>query len=154
VTELAGVSAFGLGYAHSCARHATGTACWGAGDVGQLGEGDTVSRAAPAPVSLADVVQIDGGEQHTCARRANGEVWCWGWDRYKQVGGGGDRSEPARMALDGAARDLAVGGQHTCAVLDDGRVFCWGRNIQGQLGSWEAGSESAAPVEVEGLLAL
>jgi alpha-tubulin suppressor-like RCC1 family protein len=153
VTGLAGVSAFGLGYAHSCARHAAGTACWGAGDVGQLGDGETVSRSTPSPVSLADVVQIDGGEQHTCARRAGGEVWCWGRDRYQQIGGGGDRSEPRRIALDGPARDLAVGGQHNCAVLDDGRVFCWGRNIQAQLGSWEAGSESAAPVEVEGLLA-
>jgi alpha-tubulin suppressor-like RCC1 family protein len=76
-----------------------------------------------------------------------------GRDRYQQIGGGGDRSEPRRIALDGPARDLAVGGQHNCAVLDDGRVFCWGRNIQAQLGSWEAGSESAAPVEVEGLLA-
>ncbi|MFH1029045.1 MAG: RCC1 domain-containing protein, partial [Pseudomonadota bacterium] len=37
---------------------------------------------------LTDVIQMTAGFNHTCALKADGTVWCWGDNRYGQLGGG------------------------------------------------------------------
>jgi len=86
------------GYAHTCARRASGAvACWGNNYGGQLGDGTTTDRSTPAAVSgLTDAVELATGGFHTCARRASGAVACWGLNYSGQLGDGTttDRSTP------------------------------------------------------------
>ena len=69
-----------VGGAHACALLRDGTvACWGDNTYGQLGDGTTRSRSAPAVVpALRDVSEVRAARRHTCARLRTGEVRCWG----------------------------------------------------------------------------
>lgn len=65
---------------HACARLASGAVhCWGRGDHGQLGDGKTEDRAAPAPVvGIAKATRIAAGAETTCAIAQGGRLFCWG----------------------------------------------------------------------------
>ena len=78
---------------------------------------------------------LAAGAMHTCALR-DGAVWCWGSDRYGQLGdcGAVDRFEARAVEGLTSVRALAAGGRHTCALRDDDTVWCWGANELGQLG--------------------
>lgn len=88
---------FGGGY-FRCFRRAGGTVeCSGINDLGQLGDGTigyatgvNTFRATFAPViGLTDAVQISVGTgNHACARRATGNVVCWGGGSYGALGNG------------------------------------------------------------------
>ncbi|MET8148322.1 hypothetical protein ACIBSW_27155 [Actinoplanes sp. NPDC049668] len=131
------------GARHSCAVDDEGVAwCWGDGSHGQLGAPGLTGSALPVRVSARTgmrdpVVGISAGRDTTCATTAVGAAYCWGSDAYGQLGpaGRGDRDEPAvvpaRGALRGKIREIAVGGTHTCAVDTDGRAFCWGSRALG-----------------------
>jgi alpha-tubulin suppressor-like RCC1 family protein len=119
--------------------------CWGANDRGQLGRGGAPEdrAATPGPVrQLRGVAAVHAGAQHTCARLASGPVFCWGGNRFGQVGDGTHADAPAPAATGVAAAELAAGETHTCARHRGGAVACWGRNDRGQLGdgrvAWRA----------------
>ncbi len=111
---------------------------------GFCGEGGVCARAA--------VAQVVVGEAHTCARRNDGAVLCWGSNASGQLGDGTlvNRSAPVTVTGAGAAVELAAGGSHTCARRNDGTVVCWGRNAQGQLGDATTTSRST-PTLVPGV---
>ena len=149
VSGLTDVVSLSAGSRFTCASRANGTAwCWGVNTYGQLGDGTTMRRTLPTQVStLANVATISAGFSslygHVCAVTTTGEAWCWGDNRYGQVGDGttmNTRLTPVRVLTDVSA--VAVGGgDHTCAVLTDAGVRCWGHNTNGQLGN---GSEMSA----------
>jgi alpha-tubulin suppressor-like RCC1 family protein len=92
------------GGAHSCARRRNGlVVCSGLGFSGQLGNGESglgvESRTPVAVMNLTDVVAIALGGSHSCARRRDGAVLCWGSNPEGQVGDGStvDRSTPVRV---------------------------------------------------------
>jgi alpha-tubulin suppressor-like RCC1 family protein len=79
-------------------------------------------------------VQIVAGAFHTCARKDDGTVWCWGHNEYGQLGDGttADSVVPVEVtALGSAAVEIAAGADHTCARTVDGALWCWGWNKQG-----------------------
>lgn len=92
---------------------------------------------------------------HACARRTNGEVWCWGDDgcdaqpiRLPGPINACDRhraEHPEQVLLPGPATDIAVAPHHACAVTEDGSVYCWGSNFWGALGDGTR-IDSAIPV--------
>ena len=43
---------------------------------------------------LETVVEVSAGGRHACARRANGQVLCWGENTYAQLGNGSGRYDP------------------------------------------------------------
>jgi alpha-tubulin suppressor-like RCC1 family protein len=147
---LAGVAQVAAGDMHSCARKQDGTVrCWGDNFYGQLGDGTGVDSTRPVEVDdtagvgrLRGVVQIASEYSHSCARRADGSVRCWGWNRYGQLGDGTteDRFRPVVVANGagtgpiGSVAQLAAGLGHTCALRTDRTVRCWGWNAYGQLG--------------------
>ena len=89
------------------------------------------------------IAEVSGGGRHTCARKQDGTVWCWG----------GFGVSPVPMPVTGLgnrARQLSAGGAHTCAVLEDATLWCWGSNSDGQLGDG-TGIDSGVPVQVAAL---
>ena len=59
--------------------------CWGEGDYGQLGRGDTTNindASNVTPIDLGDgfvVKQIAAGGDHYCAVSVEGRAKCWGY---------------------------------------------------------------------------
>lgn len=138
---------------HVCARMSDGTAwCWGMNTHNQLGAGQPVNVAATAPVQVVgtsgpvtDLVEVRAGSFHTCGRRADGTVVCWGNNSEGQLGGGLALTvvspDPVVVAtsagpLTGVTR-LAVGFYHNCVGVgpQPEAVYCWGANARYQLGA-------------------
>ncbi len=142
-----------VGNVHACALLQGGTArCWGDNANGQLGTGTSGSAtSSPTPVDvtgLNDAVELvvapGSDHSHSCARRGDGAVLCWGRNYSGQIGNGQHggtggqwihASTPTLVAgLGGAAQQVVVGSQFSCALRDDGRVLCWGDDSDGVIG--------------------
>ena len=77
------------------------------------------------------------GDYHSCAIGIDGTAWCWGDNRFGQLGAPGNREHPVPVlvpAVDKAV-ELAAGYAHTCALTSYGAVLCWGYNRHGQAGA-------------------
>ncbi|HSE28694.1 MAG TPA: hypothetical protein VLA95_10735 [Gemmatimonadales bacterium] len=141
------------GYAHSCAIATSGAAyCWGLNGGGQLGDGSTTRRTAPAAVAGGLLfVRISAGLEHTCALTAAGEIYCWGDNTWGQLGDGGtgDQSAPVLVQAPGGAAFawVSAGENHSCGVTTAGVAYCWGDNHYGQLGTG-TNESSNVPVKV------
>lgn len=138
------------GQFHTCAVLDTGAVrCWGLGDLGQLGYGNTeIIGDDEVPASAGDVnvggtvVQISANENHTCALLDTGNVRCWGSSSFGQLGYGntetiGDDEVPASAGdvnVGGRVTAISAGANHTCALLDTGSIRCWGQGGFGELG--------------------
>jgi len=166
VTDCAQIAG---GAQHVCAVHGNGTvSCWGSNENGQLGVGSSATLAscaegtgsavpcATAPMlvkGLTDVVEIKAGEQHTCARKSDKTVVCWGLNDKGQLGDGTNTSRATPVAvvgLPGDAVELACGRWFNCVVHPAGTISCWGDNGSGQLGSGNT-KEANRPVQVVGI---
>ena len=128
-----------LGIGHTCARKQDGTLwCWGGNGNGELGDGTTVSKSSPVQVTAlgAAVAGVALGSTHTCARKQNGTLWCWGRNLFGQVGDGTntDKHNPVQVPLLTAVVEVSLGYGHTCARKQDGTLWCWGSS-QGQQNS-------------------
>ncbi|MCC6522924.1 MAG: hypothetical protein IT373_09705 [Polyangiaceae bacterium] len=150
VKGLSGVTSVAAGAEFSCAVTGAGAAmCWGANDVGQLGDGTTTDRHAPVAVTgLSGVQRIGLGDRHGCALVAGGKVYCWGAGENGELGDGQSTSSstPVAVASLGRVRQLSVGADFACVRLEgSGAIACWGANDAGQLGN---GSTDAAPTPV------
>ncbi len=86
------------------------------------------------------VVEIASGTRHTCARRSDGTVACWGNDQRGQLGNGqkgpglnfGTPQEV--LNLPAPATGLGLGWRFSCAGLSPNGVACWGDNEYQQSG--------------------
>jgi alpha-tubulin suppressor-like RCC1 family protein len=142
---------------HACAILDTSEVrCWGANTYGQLGLGDVAIRCDSAAncgdnlpnVNLGgiDAIQVTTGPYHSCALLTNGEVKCWGYNLYGQLGLGDTTNRgnaigtipSANTAIDLGtgltAKEIQSGDHFVCAILNDDTIKCWGRNNYGQLG--------------------
>ena len=151
-------TAVALGGDFSCALLDDGTVkCWGRSEVGQLGQGDTLSRG-DEPNEMGDMlpvvplgankkaVAIAAGQTHVCAILDDATVKCWGENPHGQLGLGdavtrgdtpgqmGDQLPVVQLGAGKKVVQLALGYNHSCALFDDGTVKCWGRSDAGQLG--------------------
>lgn len=138
------------GTLHTCAVLETGSLrCWGDNSSGQLGYGHNESIGDDeTPASAGDVdvggtvLEVVGGDSHTCALLDSGSIRCWGASYYGQLGYGdlltiGDDESPAAagdVPIGGRAIDLAGDDSSTCVVLDTAAVRCWGHGTSGDLG--------------------
>lgn len=119
------------------------------------------------------VVDVVAGPVHACvlvktAATSGGEVYCWGWNDYGQLGQGylnatiGDHynasqatSMPLRVKGLSNATALYAGMVATCAVTASQQVLYWGINYHPQLldNSYIEGSAVIVPAAVRGLCA-
>jgi len=128
-----------LGFSHTCARLSDGTVrCWGRNDDGRLGNGTFTQRSStPVTVSgLTDAVQVVAGGYHSCARRQNGGVVCWGSNLSGQLGNGGTADSAVPVAVSGLSNitTISAGTSHVCAIDAARNVYCWGSANASQLG--------------------
>lgn len=152
------VRALGLdaGLTHACAVTGDGRVyCRGSDAFGQLGVDSVVTFVGPIQpaVGLTDAVEVATGLAHTCARRANGRVACWGFNSNGQLGDGTltDRDVPTEVAGLTDAVAITAGALFTCALRADGRASCWGYNGDGQLGDGTYTDRATPAAVVSGL---
>jgi alpha-tubulin suppressor-like RCC1 family protein len=110
---------------------------------------------ASVDAARPNVLEVVLGEAHTCARKPEGIVKCWGDDVQGQTGTGGVdggilRAPTAVVGVTDAVH-IAAGGKHACAVRQGGKVSCWGYNFDGQLGNGQTNARAASPVDVSSL---
>ncbi len=85
------------GLAHTCGIRTDHTLwCWGNNDYGQLanttntGYKNTTPNPIPIKVTTPAVYQtwlaVDAGMGHTCGIRSDKALWCWGDNKYGQLG--------------------------------------------------------------------
>jgi alpha-tubulin suppressor-like RCC1 family protein len=130
-----------VGQGFACALADDGRVfCWGHADWGGLGDGEISNeRAIARAVSgIDDVTAIAVGNEHACALRSSGEVWCWGANFFGQLGTGAGGTlcvphtdngfcspVPVRSVFPPAV-GIAAGGAASCAWTSEGEVHCVG----------------------------
>lgn len=145
VSGVANAIDLDAGQEHACAVISGGTVkCWGSNTVGQLGLAvdNNAHSTATTVAGLTSVVQISLGYGHSCARRSDATMRCWGNNAAGQVGIGQYGSSITTPTAPSPALanviDIATGASHTCAIIAPiaGRqVWCWGNNPDKQLGN-------------------
>ena len=114
----------------------------------------------PFPLPAGDTfVEITAGDYHTCARRFDGNVYCWGLNNLGQAGVASSRVcsgqncvDRPRLVLSGTMQ-VDAGRDHTCALDTSGTARCWGVGHWGQLGAGVYGDSSATgPQTINGRL--
>jgi alpha-tubulin suppressor-like RCC1 family protein len=129
---------------------------------GTTGDDDDMQQPDPKePIdsSVAQrppVLQVAAGEMHSCAKKPEGTVKCWGDDSQGQTGTGGAVADAGVIvspaAVEGVtdAVDIAAGRSHTCVARKSGKISCWGFNLDGQLGNGGT-DKSSTPVDVQSI---
>lgn len=110
------------GSSHTCAIAPSGRAyCWGANNVGQLGNGTRTSSSVPREVTGGlSFVQLSAGREHSCGIATDGETYCWG-NLYLSAS-----DSPAKVNAPVKFTSLSSGRSQTCALTADGTAYCWG----------------------------
>ncbi len=140
-TDWSGVS---VGFEHVCARRAGRLFCWGAGQLGALGDGqaDAYVHIQEAPTAVlggfSDWTSVSAGDDFTCGRRNAGRLYCWGYGPRGELGSGDRyRIYDVPQEVSGGRTDwtlAAVSAAHSCGVQSNGGLLCWGDDRAGQLG--------------------
>lgn len=130
--------AVSVGSAHRCLidsdQH---VACWGSGNNGALGTGNTASTTAPSslvvqeptntPLTGAHRISVSSTfNTHTCVATSS-DIACWGGNQGGQLGWPPPAGSSAARAIDvgKAVVRLAVGAQFSCSGYSE-QLRCWG----------------------------
>ncbi len=125
------------------------------------GDGEDAFDEQPFPDDAGkeagpNLLEVALGSWHTCARKPDLTVSCWGDDRLGQTGtgapmDGGPVTTPLPVANISDAVGIASGRNHSCAVRVGGSVACWGDNQDGQIGNGLTGTPALVPEGVQGV---
>jgi alpha-tubulin suppressor-like RCC1 family protein len=110
-----------------------------------------------APDTSKCAVEIAAAGDHTCVRKSDYSVWCWGRSYSGDNGIDSTLSElcvagglkyacdkvPVKVMLTVPATGLGIGHGHSCAITGP-TTWCWGQNGGGQFGNG-AGYSSHIP---------
>lgn len=153
-------SKISAGYIFQCALLSDTTLqCWGSGGNGQLGWGTTASSTVPVYVRALDgskfsgATEIASGYQTACALKADGTVWCWGYNGYGCTGNGNTTTPqlaPTQVLNVSSATQISGAQYQFCARISNGTIKCWGYNGNYQLGDGTTNNAST-PVQVAGI---
>lgn len=164
VADIGDAMDISAGSNHTCALRVDRTvSCWGANELGQLGNGSTGifrSESSPMPqqtAGISDADRIAAGGDNSCALHLTGAVSCWGNNNEGQLGNGqiASASTASQKVADiNDATSVAAGTSFTCALRQNASISCWGKNSSGELGIGQTTYEIASsqvPVEVDGI---
>lgn len=147
------VASVAAGGNHACALDQNGRAlCWGADDMGQLGDGGGEQpRTAPAYVAGATTfASLDAGHRSTCGTTGAGEAWCWGALVMQSFGAAPRPLGTVPTRQDGAAGRAWVEFGTLCRLDAAGTARCTGDNLSGNAGDGSDAREHAGWVTVAG----
>lgn len=141
-----------VGRDHACVVLSTGSVyCWGDNALGQIGSAALVVGVTDVwsafPADVSDAQEVSAGVAHTCVRRADDTVECWGDNTDGGCGvGRTDRivRVPESIGLPGVAQ-LALGSRASCARVGT-TVSCWGRQVNNGLANGVTSGNAFAPV--------
>ncbi len=110
------------------------SACSGAASDTSATKDSTALTAVPD--SLPRFIAITAGRQFTCALDEAAQAWCWGSNRFGQLGLGDtlDRFVPTQLQHSVPVMRLVAGEAHACAVDSLAALHCWGDNQEFALG--------------------
>jgi len=152
---------------HTCALLSdTSVKCWGGGEYGALGNGESKDSSLPVSVhksltdesNLVDVASLAVGSRHTCILNTSGRASCWGSNVWGQLGNNplagttafSLKKAPVEVDSDDEFSNIATSSFTTCAILKSTKaVQCWGLNYSGQVGDGTVINRQQ-PVNVEG----
>ena len=149
-------ASLGIGFASTVTASTPAPYAWGWNSKGQLGDGNTINRNTPTPMSMptgVNFTSIAAGTEHACALTPAGDAYCWGDNYYGQLGDGTyiNRNIPAPVTMPAGITftSISAGGYFTCALTNAGAAYCWGSGINGQIGNG-ANFDQVTPVLVSG----
>jgi alpha-tubulin suppressor-like RCC1 family protein len=152
------------GRVQSCGLSLAGLVyCWGFNQEGEVGArippADSVIVVRPRPIDGRSYKSLSVGGLHACAIDISGQMYCWGYNNYGQLGTSAANAIPWTLdntkvrdslgnVLDfyslpvpvqkpagvSSWKSVAAGYRHTCAIANTGTTYCWGENESGQLG--------------------
>ncbi|GIQ86498.1 hypothetical protein KIPB_008367 [Kipferlia bialata] len=126
----------------------------GKNDDGELGIGTTASVSTPQKV-LAEwgptraVVDISSGGFHSLTLLDDGNVYCWGYNAYKDCSSSSTIVLPTPVAQDLSplstqkATQIAAGYSSSYVVDTNGAMYARGQNDLGELGTGSTGTATA-----------
>lgn len=129
---------------HCVALSSAGAAfAWGKNDMGQLGLGDTTTRAGPTAVAALKSKKIASaatGKQHTLWLTHSGEVLAAGNSKLGCVGGGASKKkemETSPIPVPGlpSVESVAAGGAFNLVIDRNGTLYSFGCAEFGVLGN-------------------
>ena len=133
------------GGAHTCAVTTSDRAyCWGLGNFGQLGTGQTSSSFWPRAVAGSlSFRRVTAGSRHTCGETTGNRAYCWGLNGDGQLGK--DTGSETCTDAPCSTRPVAVSGGlyfsqvsagewHTCGRTASAVAYCWGDDLGGEVG--------------------
>ncbi|MEA9357786.1 hypothetical protein SHI21_16260 [Bacteriovorax sp. PP10] len=146
--------------------------CWGAGEEGQLGNGQFETSSIPVAVDTSGVlsgktmVEVYARSENTCAVDSNSIIYCWGNGEYGQLGDGGvldaNRKSSVPVLIDmtllagKTIKQFVNKGPASCVLASDDNAYCWGINLVGTLGEGSGNVDvngnyinSTSPVQVQ-----
>ncbi|KAF6176026.1 hypothetical protein GIB67_032649 [Kingdonia uniflora] len=129
VSSLLGIRIEGVaaGLWHSvCISDGGDVYAFGGNQFGQLGTGDDQAEILPklleAPSMETNNAKIVScGARHSALITDDGKVFCWGWNKYGQLGLGDaiDRNIPSQVSMDGChPKNVACGWWHTLVLAE------------------------------------
>ena len=101
--------------------------------------------------------KVGGGYYFACGVVSNGQLRCWGYNNYGQLGNGSTTTSLVPVVVrgsDGAplsgVSEVAGGTGFVCATKTNGTVWCWGYNGDGRLGIGN-NTDTGIPSQVSGI---
>lgn len=83
---------------------------------------------------LVDIVEVDAGQNHVCARDTAGAVWCFGANNLNQLGDNTTTQRNRAVQIITGAAAVDVGRDTSCVRKTNDELWCWGVNTDGKLG--------------------
>jgi alpha-tubulin suppressor-like RCC1 family protein len=123
---------------------------------------DSPSPCTLVPLPIAAQVQMSAvsvGDSVACGIAAGGRLYCWGDQKYGEVGNGisKDGTSALPMPVTGPLvtaatfTQISAGGAHACGIITSGEAFCWGKDAALQLGGGDSLKvHSSTPIPVMG----
>ena len=156
-------SSISVGGEHTCALSKNSFVyCWGSNHFGNLGNKSKQDSGFPfaikAPKNGKPLIfaSIETGEEHTCGIASNHQTYCWGFNKFGELGNNSDKQSFMPVAVSTASNKKILNflnisaGSGTCGLTLTNKAYCWGNNEHGQLGN-NTTTNSSIPVAVSPL---
>ncbi|MEF2175974.1 MAG: hypothetical protein V3575_05860, partial [Candidatus Absconditabacteria bacterium] len=109
----------------------------GKGELGNNSYTDSIEIGTYRIFNNNDIEDIYVFHTNVCAKKTNGEIWCWGENFNNQITTADIKAKIQPVKYDAPTDNLgfAISQTHSCFIQGNGEYKCIGNNIYGQLGN-------------------